>query len=101
MPKQMVTIEAAPGSRIAYIKCLRQVTGLGLKSAAELADYPVPFDLVVGVDPDVAEHIASVLNTAGATVQVQDSPLASPMLISPHVNRKYVKHWFKGYAPAP
>jgi hypothetical protein len=97
----MVTIESLPESRIAYIKCLRQTAGLGLKQASDMANEPAPVDLVAGVDSDVAEHLAQLLRGAGATVQVKDSLILTPMLLWPGANRKYSKHWLKGYAPSP
>ena len=65
-----VVLKAAGGNKIAVIKVVRALTGLGLKEAKELVD-GAPKTLKEGVSKDEAEKIAADLKEAGAEVEVK------------------------------
>ena len=65
-----VVLKAAGGNKIAVIKVVRALTGLGLKEAMELVD-GAPKTLKEGVSKDEAEKIAAELKEAGAEVEVK------------------------------
>ena len=64
-----VVLKAAGANKIAVIKVVRALTGLGLKEAKELVD-GAPKNLKEGVSKDEAEKIAAELKEAGAEVEV-------------------------------
>ena len=63
-----VVLKAAGANKIAVIKVVRALTGLGLKEAKELVD-GAPKNLKEGVSKDEAEKIAAELKEAGAEVE--------------------------------
>ena len=65
-----VVLKAAGANKIAVIKVVRALTGLGLKEAKELVD-GAPKNLREGVSKDEAEKIAAELKEAGAEVEVK------------------------------
>ena len=65
-----VIITAAGDKKIAVIKEVRAITGLGLKDAKALVD-EVPKPVKEGVDKEEAEKIKSQLEEAGAQVEVK------------------------------
>ena len=65
-----VVLKAAGSNKIAVIKVVRALTGLGLKEAKELVD-GAPKNLKEGVSKDEAEKIAAELKEAGAEVEVK------------------------------
>ena len=65
-----VVLKAAGANKIAVIKAVRALTGLGLKEAKELVD-GAPKNLKEGVSKDEAEKIAAELKEAGAEVEVK------------------------------
>ena len=65
-----VVLKAAGANKIAVIKVVRALTGLGLKEAKELVD-GAPKTLKEGVSKDEAEKIAADLKEAGAEVEVK------------------------------
>lgn len=65
-----VVLKAAGANKIAVIKVVRTLTGLGLKEAKELVD-GAPKNLKEGVSKDEAEKIAAELKEAGAEVEVK------------------------------
>ena len=65
-----VLLKAAGANKIAVIKVVRALTGLGLKEAKELVD-GAPKNLKEGVSKDEAEKIAAELKEAGAEVEVK------------------------------
>ena len=65
-----VVLKAAGANKIAVIKVVRALTGLGLKEAKELVD-GAPKNLKDGVSKDEAEKIAAELKEAGAEVEVK------------------------------
>ncbi len=65
-----VVLKAAGANKIAVIKVVRALTGLGLKEAKELVD-GAPKNLKGGVSKDEAEKIAAELKEAGAEVEVK------------------------------
>ena len=65
-----VVLKAAGGNKIAVIKVVRALTGLGLKEAKELVD-GAPKNLKEGVSKDEAEKIAAELKEASAEVEVK------------------------------
>ena len=65
-----VVLKAAGGNKIAVIKVVREVTGLGLKEAKALVD-GAPKTLKEAVSKDEAEEIKSKLEEAGAEVELK------------------------------
>ena len=65
-----VSLEAAdPAKKIAVIKAVREVTGLGLKEAKDLVE-GAPKPLKEGVSKEEAEKIKSTVEAAGGTVKI-------------------------------
>ncbi|MAZ76544.1 MAG: 50S ribosomal protein L7/L12 [Micavibrio sp.] len=65
-----IVLAAAGGNKIAVIKEVRAITGLGLKEAKEMVD-GAPKDLKESVKKDEAEEIKKKLEEAGATVELK------------------------------
>jgi len=65
-----VILKAAGGSKLAVVKLVKELTGLGLKEAKELVD-GAPKAIKEGVGKDEAEGIKSSLEEAGAEVEVK------------------------------
>ncbi len=65
-----VVLKAAGANKIAVIKVVRALTGLGLKEAKELVDN-APKAIKEAVSKDEAEKIANDLKEAGAEVEVK------------------------------
>lgn len=65
-----VVLKAAGANKIAVIKVVRALTGLGLKEAKEIVDN-APKALKEGVSKDEADKIANDLKEAGAEVEVK------------------------------
>ena len=65
-----VVLKAAGGNKIAVIKVVREVTGLGLKEAKVLVD-GAPKALKEGVSKEDAEAIKTNLEEAGAEVELK------------------------------
>lgn len=64
-----VVLTSAGGQKIAVIKVIREITGLGLAEAKGLADNGG--NVKVGVKKDEADKIKTQLTEAGATVEVK------------------------------
>ena len=65
-----VSLEAAdPAKKIAVIKAVREVTGLGLKEAKDLVD-GAPKVLKEGVSKEDAAKIKEAIEAAGGTVKI-------------------------------
>ena len=65
-----VILKGAGGNKIAVIKAVRAITGLGLKEAKALVD-EAPKALKEGVAKEEAEEAAKQLEEAGAEVEVK------------------------------
>ncbi|PIQ79738.1 50S ribosomal protein L7/L12 [Candidatus Peregrinibacteria bacterium CG11_big_fil_rev_8_21_14_0_20_41_10] len=65
-----VMLTAAGAQKIAVIKAVREITGLGLKEAKELVD-GAPKAVKEGVERAEGEEIKSKLVEAGATVELK------------------------------
>ena len=65
-----VVLKDVGANKIAVIKVVRALTGLGLKEAKEIVDN-VPKTLKEAVAKDEAEKIAEELKAAGATCEVK------------------------------
>ena len=65
-----VVLKAAGANKIAVIKVVRAVTGLGLKEAKEIVDN-APKALKEGISKEDAEKLAEELKAAGAEVEVK------------------------------
>ncbi len=65
-----VILKAAGGSKLAVVKLVKELTGLGLKEAKEMVDN-APTTLKEGVAKDEAEGLKSSLEEAGAEVEVK------------------------------
>jgi len=65
-----VILKAAGASKLAVVKLVKDLTGLGLKEAKELVD-GAPKPLKEGVTKDEAEALKKQLEEAGAEVEVK------------------------------
>ena len=65
-----VILNDAGAGKIAVIKVVRELTGLGLKEAKELVD-GAPKAVKTGISKDEAESIKAKLEEAGAKVEVK------------------------------
>jgi large subunit ribosomal protein L7/L12 len=65
-----VILASAGGQKIAVIKAVREITGLGLKEAKDLVD-GAPKPVKEGVEADEADKIKADLEAAGATVELK------------------------------
>ena len=65
-----VILKEAGGSKLAVVKLVKDLTGLGLKEAKDLVD-GAPKELKVGVTKDEAEALKKQLEEAGAVVEVK------------------------------
>ena len=65
-----VILKAAGGSKLAVVKLVKELTGLGLKEAKDLVD-GAPKPLKEGVSKEEAEALKSQLIEAGAEVEVK------------------------------
>ena len=65
-----VVLKDSGGNKIAVIKVVRDVTGLGLKEAKELVD-GAPKTVKEGVSKDEAEEMKAKFSEAGAVIELQ------------------------------
>ena len=65
-----VILKAAGGSKLAVVKLVKELTGLGLKEAKGLVD-EAPSPIKEGVSKDEAEALKSQLEEAGAEVELK------------------------------
>ena len=65
-----VILASAGSNKIAVIKAVREITGLGLKEAKELVDN-APKPVKEGVSKDAAEEMKTKLTEAGAEVELK------------------------------
>ena len=65
-----VVLKAAGGSKLAVVKLVKELTGLGLKEAKEMVD-GAPKAIKEGVAKDEAEALKSQLEEAGAEVELK------------------------------
>ncbi len=65
-----VVLKAAGASKLAVVKAVKELTGLGLKEAKELVD-GAPGNIKEGVAKDEAEGLKKALEEAGAEVELK------------------------------
>ena len=65
-----VILENAGATKIAVIKVVREITGLGLKEAKDLVD-AAPKAIKENIKPEEAKDIAAKLTEQGATVSIK------------------------------
>ena len=65
-----VILNSAGGSKLAVVKLVKELTGLGLKEAKGIVD-SAPAPLKEGVSKDEAEGLKSQLEEAGAEVELK------------------------------
>jgi len=65
-----VIIKAAGGSKLAVVKLVKELTGLGLKEAKDIVD-SAPKAVKEGISKDEAEGIKNSLEEAGAEVEIK------------------------------
>lgn len=65
-----VTLTDVGGTKVAVIKAIREITGLGLVDAKKMAD-ATPAVIKENIAPEEAEAIKEKLMAAGATVEVK------------------------------
>ncbi len=65
-----VILKAAGGSKLAVVKLVKELTGLGLKDAKELVD-GAPKAIKEGVSKEEAEGLKTSLEEAGAEVELK------------------------------
>lgn len=68
--KKDVVLASAGGQKIAVIKVVREITGLGLKEAKDLVD-AAPKPVKEGVEKAEAEELKKKIEETGATVELQ------------------------------
>ena len=64
-----VILKAAGGNKLAVVKIVKDLTGLGLKEAKDLVD-GAPKPIKEGVDKATAEDLKTKLTEAGAEVEI-------------------------------
>ena len=64
-----VVLKAAGGSKLAVVKLVKELTGLGLKEAKDLVDN-APSPIKEGISKDEAEGIKKSLEESGAEVEL-------------------------------
>ena len=65
-----VILKAAGGQKLAVVKLVKELTGLGLKEAKDLVD-SAPKALKEGISKDEAEGLKKSLEEAGAEVEIK------------------------------
>ena len=65
-----VILKAAGGSKLAVVKLVKELTGLGLKESKELVD-GAPSPVKEGIAKDEADALKTSLEEAGAEVEVK------------------------------
>lgn len=65
-----VTLKDVGATKVAVIKAVREITGLGLVDAKKLVD-GVPAEIKKDIAPEEAEEIKKKLEAAGAAVEVK------------------------------
>ena len=65
-----VILKAAGGNKLAVVKLVKELTGLGLKEAKDVVD-AAPSDIKTGVSKDEADALKKALEEAGAEVEVK------------------------------
>jgi len=65
-----VILKAAGGSKLAVVKLVKELTGLGLKEAKGIVD-SAPAPIKEGVSKDEAEGLQKSLEEAGAEVELK------------------------------
>ena len=65
-----VVLKAAGGSKLAVVKLVKELTGLGLKDAKDLVDN-APSPIKEGIAKDEAEGLKASLEEAGAEVELK------------------------------
>jgi large subunit ribosomal protein L7/L12 len=65
-----VILKAAGGAKLAVVKLVKDLTGLGLKEAKDIVD-SAPKPIKEGVSKDEAEGIKKSLEEAGAEVEIK------------------------------
>ena len=65
-----VILKAAGGSKLAVVKLVKELTGLGLKEAKAIVD-EAPSPIKEGVSKDEAEGLKASLEEAGAEVELK------------------------------
>jgi large subunit ribosomal protein L7/L12 len=65
-----VILKEAGGAKLAVVKLVKDLTGLGLKEAKDLVD-GAPKELKTGVSKEEAESLKKQLEEAGAVVEVK------------------------------
>jgi len=65
-----VELKSAGGSKLAVVKLVKELTGLGLKEAKEVVD-GAPSIIKEGVSKDEAEGLKKALEEAGAEVELK------------------------------
>lgn len=65
-----VILKAPGGSKLAVVKLVKELTGLGLKEAKELVDSS-PKEIKQGIPKDEAEGLKKQLEEAGAEVEIK------------------------------
>ena len=65
-----VILKAAGGSKLAVVKLVKELTGLGLKEAKELVDN-APNPVKEGIAKDEADALQKALEEAGAEVELK------------------------------
>jgi ribosomal protein L7/L12 len=99
MSKFQVRVSSLPSEGVPLVKALRTIADLGLADAKGLFDYlreHTPCVVVAGIAREVADHVAELLEEAGADAAVEESTLDVPMLLCPEVDHRHRWSWLGG-----
>ncbi len=64
-----LTLKAAGGNKVAVIKAVKEITGLGLMDAKKMVE-SAPAPIKEGIKPEEAEELKAKLVEAGAEVEI-------------------------------
>src|SRR5690606_38789277 len=65
-----VVLKEGGGSKLAVVKAVKELTGLGLKESKEMVD-STPANIKEGVSKEEAEGLKAAIEEAGATVELK------------------------------
>ncbi len=99
MVKYQVNIASVGPRTVPLVRAVRVIGSSSLRDAAAIAAHvrsAGQCTLLAGVDRSVAEHAVALLRGAGAIASVEESPVASPMLLQPALTQTYRWSWLFG-----
>ncbi len=92
MKTYQINIENIPSDEVAFIKAVRVIGNMNLKTALSLYKYfsvEKRGTIAAGIELALATYMADSLRKSGFDVTVEESTVRSPLLCMPGVNVKY------------